>query len=98
MRPVKLSEKQITESLHDLPGWQLTEGCLQQQFIFKDFTAAWAFMSKIALRAEKMDHHPDWTNVYNKVTVRLCTHDAGGITELDIKLASYISKQLTNGI
>ena len=66
---------------------------LVKDFKFKDFVSAWAFMSSVALMAEKMDHHPDWTNVYNQVTIRLSTHDAGNkITDKDRKLASQIDK------
>lgn len=66
---------------------------LEKTFTFPDFVSAWAFMSQVALLAEKMDHHPDWSNVYNKVTIRLSTHDAGNkITEKDRKLAAQIDK------
>ncbi len=66
---------------------------LSKEFIFKDFVAAWAFMSSVALLAEKMDHHPDWGNVYNRVNIRLSTHDAGNtVTDKDRKLASQIDK------
>ena len=66
---------------------------LLKEFKFKDFVSAWGFMTKVALLAEKMDHHPDWSNVYNKVSIRLTTHDAGNkITEKDRKLAAEIDK------
>lgn len=66
---------------------------LQKTFTFKDFIAAWAFMNKVALIAEKMDHHPDWSNSYNKVTIKLSTHSAGNkITEKDRKLSGQIDK------
>ena len=69
------------------------QSALVKEFKFKDFVGAWAFMSGVALLAEKMDHHPDWTNVYNRVSIRLNTHDAGNkITEKDRKLASQIDK------
>lgn len=69
------------------------KSALVKEFEFKDFVSAWAFMSKVALLAEKSDHHPDWSNVYNKVSIRLCTHDAGNkITAKDRKLAEEIDK------
>jgi 4a-hydroxytetrahydrobiopterin dehydratase len=72
-----------------LPGWQLASGrdALQKTFKFKDFSEAFGFMSRAALVAEKMDHHPEWTNVWNRVEVTLATHSAGGLTELDLELA-----------
>ena len=75
------------------PHWHLAEdgGAIRRSFTFADFSAAWAFMSRVALLAEKHDHHPDWSNVYNRVTVTLSTHDAGGITKRDVKLAEAIS-------
>ncbi|WP_112320769.1 4a-hydroxytetrahydrobiopterin dehydratase [Oceanibium sediminis] len=70
-------------------GWQMTEGrdAITKAFKFKDFPAAFGFMTRIAIQAEKMNHHPEWSNVYNRVTVVLTTHDADGLTELDIALA-----------
>ena len=75
-----------------LPQWQLAEGrdAITRTFTFKDFNAAFGFMSRVALIAEKMDHHPEWFNVYNRVEITLSTHDAGGVTERDIKLARQI--------
>lgn len=93
-RPTKLSEEQIKEQLVSLEGWSYLDQKLHRDFQFKDFTEAFAFMSRTALFAEKMDHHPDWSNVYNKVSIDLSTHDAGGVTELDFKLASLINKIL----
>lgn len=75
--------------------WQETENKLYRKFEFKDFSQAFAFMTKVALAAEKMDHHPLWTNVYNKVEIWLSTHDAGDVvTEKDRKLASIIDKMV----
>ena len=69
------------------------QSALVKEFKFKDFVSAWAFMASVALLAEKMDHHPDWTNVYNRVSIRLNTHEAGNkITDKDRKLASQIDK------
>jgi 4a-hydroxytetrahydrobiopterin dehydratase len=91
MRPAKLSPEARAAALAALgaSGWSLAEGrdALQKNFRFKDFSAAWGFMSRAALVAEKLDHHPEWTNVWNKVSVTLTTHDAGGLTELDVQLA-----------
>ena len=75
--------------------WQENNNKLSRSFEFKDFSEAWAFMNRVALLAEKMDHHPNWSNVYNKVDIELTTHDAGNsITERDRKLAKAIDKLL----
>lgn len=87
MRPEKLSDEQIKEELRNLPGWLLQNGKLHKEYVFKDFVEAFAFMTKAALHAETMNHHPEWFNVYNKLKVDLMTHDAGGITSNDIALA-----------
>jgi|TARA_B100001146_G_scaffold33150_2_gene26519 4a-hydroxytetrahydrobiopterin dehydratase len=90
----KLSTKKRQEALKTLRGWKKTKGrnAIEKNFIFKDFKAAFSWMTKIALIAEKMDHHPEWFNVYNKVEVKLSTHDSGGITELDITMAKEMNK------
>nr|NIQ07522.1 4a-hydroxytetrahydrobiopterin dehydratase [Candidatus Korarchaeota archaeon] len=75
----------------DLPGWQVKEGKLHKDFEFKDFNEAFGFMTRAALHIEKMNHHPEWFNVYNKLSVDLQTHDAGGITENDTKLAKTLN-------
>jgi len=87
----KLSDEQIKEKLKELQGWQLVNGKLHKEFQFKDFNQAFGFMTRAALHAEKMDHHPEWFNVYNKLKVDLMTHDAGGITENDVKLAKILN-------
>jgi 4a-hydroxytetrahydrobiopterin dehydratase len=87
VRPEKLTDDQIQQELKSLPGWSLQDGKLHKEFVFKDFTQAFGFMTKAALYAEKMDHHPEWFNVYNKLRVDLMTHDAGGITANDVALA-----------
>lgn len=87
MRPEKLTDGQIQEELKNLPGWTVQNGKLHKEFVFQDFTQAFGFMTKAALHAEKMDHHPEWFNVYNKLRVDLMTHDAGGITANDVSLA-----------
>lgn len=86
-RPVKLSPEEVTSALASLPGWSVIDGKLHRDYKFPDFAQAFGFMAAVATAAEKLDHHPDWLNVYNRVTVNLSTHDVGGITELDLKLA-----------
>lgn len=73
-------------------GWSERNGGLEQDFKFRDFATAWTFMCRIAKEAEAMDHHPEWTNVYNRVSIRLTTHSKGGITDLDHALAAKINK------
>ncbi|WP_332681157.1 4a-hydroxytetrahydrobiopterin dehydratase [Bosea sp. (in: a-proteobacteria)] len=88
-RPKRLSAEARQEALGILAGWKLVEGreAIAKRFVFRDFSEAFGWMSRVALLAEKMDHHPEWSNVYKTVDVTLATHDAGGLTELDIKLA-----------
>lgn len=86
-RPSRLTEEQIEEALAGLDGWTVESGKLHRTFQFADFIQAWGFMSCCALVAQAMDHHPEWFNVYRTVTVDLNTHDAGGITALDVELA-----------
>ena len=85
----KLSPEQRAQALKSLPGWSLVEGreAITRSFKFKSFSEAFGFMARAALEAEKLDHHPEWFNVYNRVDVVLATHSAGGLTELDVKLA-----------
>ena len=90
MRPEKLTDSQIQEELKNLPGGSIQNGKLHKEFVFKDFNEAFGFMTKAALHAEKMDHHPEWFNVYNKLKVDLMTHDASGITSNDIVLAKIL--------
>lgn len=86
-----MTPEDITKNLADLPkGWALDGKKISRQFQFKDFNEAFAFMTRVAMQAEKMDHHPEWFNVYNKVKVELTTHDAGGVTEKDFKLARFM--------
>ena len=82
-------EEQLKEQL---PTWVVKNNSLFKEFTFKDFVEAFSFMTAVALEAEKIDHHPDWMNVYNKVIIHLNTHSAGGITENDFKLAGKIEK------
>ncbi|KAF0136847.1 MAG: 4a-hydroxytetrahydrobiopterin dehydratase [Xanthobacteraceae bacterium] len=85
----RLTDAQRRDALAALPGWIETEGrdAITRRFAFRDFSEAWGFMSRVALAAEAMDHHPEWFNVYRTVEVTLSTHDAGGLTEKDVKLA-----------
>ena len=92
--PKKLTDDARHQALERLQGWQLVDGrdAITKQFKFADFNAAFAFMTRAALAAEKMDHHPEWSNVWNRVNVTLTTHDAGGLTERDIALAEAMDK------
>ncbi|WP_321389526.1 4a-hydroxytetrahydrobiopterin dehydratase [Emcibacter sp.] len=90
---MKLDEDDIKEALAELPGWEKLEDrdAIRKSFKFEDFAEAFSFMTRIALRAEKMDHHPEWSNVYNRVEVTLTTHDLGGVTLKDVQLARFIN-------
>ena len=90
----KLEATAREEALGSLAGWREVEGrdAIAKTFQFKSFNQAWGFMSRVALKAERMNHHPEWFNVYNKVEVTLATHDAGGLTELDIELARFMDR------
>jgi len=87
-RPSRLSEAEIREALTRLADWELRDGKLHRTFRFANFSEAFGFMSRAALVAEKLDHHPEWSNVYATVSVDLVTHDAQGITVLDVELAA----------
>lgn len=88
----KLDTQARAREIAALDGWSDVDGrdAIQKRFTFKNFNDAFAFMTQAALKAEKMDHHPEWFNVYNKVDVTLATHDAGGVTGLDIELAAFM--------
>ena len=88
----RLDDGQIRAELGGLPGWAVQNAKLHREFKFKDFSEAWGFMCRVALLAEKMNHHPEWFNVWSIVKIELATHDVGGITELDMELARRISK------
>lgn len=88
--PTRLTDAEIALALAGLPGWNRDGEHLVRAYRFKDFTHAFAFMTRVALLAEAADHHPDWSNVYNRVDIRLMTHDAGGLTTRDIALAAAI--------
>ena len=84
---MKLSEKEIAAGLATLPGWSIVNGKLHKEFRFDNFSEAFAFMTRVALIAEQMNHHPDWSNVYNRVVIDLVTHDEGGISTRDLEFA-----------
>jgi 4a-hydroxytetrahydrobiopterin dehydratase len=88
----KLSDQEIERQIKNLEGWRVLNGKLNRSFEFSSFVKAFGFMTKVALEAEKMNHHPEWLNVYNKLNINLVTHDIGGISNYDIKLAGVISR------
>ncbi len=91
-RPVKIG---AATALASLPGWRAADGArdaIGRSYRFADFNAAFGFMARVALMAEKLDHHPEWSNVYNRVEVVLTTHDAGGVTSLDVALATFMDQ------
>ncbi len=90
----KIEEKALQDALEGLTGWSLVEGKLHREFKFDNFSEAFAFMTRVALDAHELDHHPEWSNVYNRVVIDLMTHFTGGITNLDIDLASRINAYL----
>ena len=85
-----LSAAQIDALPSTLPAWSLKEGKLHRTFTFADFSEAFGFMARVALAAESMGHHPEWSNVWNKVSIDLTTHDTGGLSDLDVELAKRI--------
>jgi 4a-hydroxytetrahydrobiopterin dehydratase len=91
--PTRLTDAERAALAGKLPGWSLVTGreALERSFRFRDFSEAWGFMSRVALLAESQNHHPDWSNVYNRVRIELSTHDAGGLTDNDVKLAQAIN-------
>jgi 4a-hydroxytetrahydrobiopterin dehydratase len=91
MRTENLPPEVVEDKLNGLADWELKEAKLHRQFIFGDFVEAFGFMSRVALLAEAANHHPEWSNVYNRVEIYLTTHDAGGITVRDFDLAKRIN-------
>ncbi len=87
-----LSKREIQEQLKSLPAWQVRQGKLHRELIFADFAEAFGFMTRLAILAEKHDHHPEWKNVYNRVIIDLVTHDTGGISPADFFLAQAAEK------
>jgi len=88
---MRLSAESIDEELKNLKGWKVLNNKLHKEFEFNDFNQAFGFMTRVAMHIEKMNHHPEWFNVYNKLVVDLTTHDAGGITQNDINLAKILN-------
>lgn len=89
-----LSDEGLEQALSRLDGWTKKDGKLHRELKFKDFSEAFGFMTRVALAAEWMNHHPEWTNVYNTVTIDLISHSAGAITQLDVALADRIQQML----
>jgi 4a-hydroxytetrahydrobiopterin dehydratase len=92
MAATKLSDKEVSAEVSKLPGWSIDQGKLHRVFEFRDFRQAFAFMTGVALAAESMNHHPDWSNAWNKVVIDLTTHSAGGLTKNDFDLAGQIQE------
>lgn len=94
MAVAQLTDEERIDALSELPGWHVNEArtAIEREFRFRDFSEAWAFMSRVALLAEKQDHHPEWSNVYNRVSIVLTTHDAGGLSARDIRMAQAIDE------
>ena len=90
--PARLTDTEIAARLQALPDWRVEGGKLHKPFAFRDFVEAWGFMSAVALVAEAMGHHPEWSNTWNRVVVDLTTHDAGGLTPLDFDLAARMEQ------
>lgn len=90
--PRALDPGEVDAWLSEHTDWSLRNGMLHAEFVFDDFVSAFGFMSQVALYAEKADHHPDWSNVYNRVTVDLSTHDIGGLSDADLRLAETMSR------
>ena len=88
---IRLSQTEIDEELKSLQGWSVVNEKLHKEFQFDSFNQAFGFMTRAAMEIEKMNHHPEWFNVYNKITIELTTHDAGGITKNDINLAKILN-------
>ena len=90
----KMTEEEIETRLDELDGWSVLDGKLQRDFTFDDFVAAFGFMAQVALIAESMNHHPEWFNVYNRVSIHLMTHDVDGISNNDFELAERVNRLL----
>ena len=92
-----MSTSEQQEKLGGVPGWTIENDGLSRTFVFPSFVVAFGFMTSAAIVAEKLNHHPEWSNVYNRVTVRLTTHDVGGLSELDFELAAKMSELAAAG-
>jgi 4a-hydroxytetrahydrobiopterin dehydratase len=91
-RPTRLTDAELAAELKQLPSWSLEGGKLHREYAFPDFVTAFGFMTSAAIVAQAMDHHPEWFNVWNKVRIDLNTHDAGGVTQLDVELATKMEE------
>ena len=91
MKPYLLQNEELNELVSKIPGWKINSNHIEREFTFENFIEAFSFMTKIALICEKHNHHPNWENIYSKVIIKLSTHDLGGITNLDQKVASEIN-------
>ena len=89
------TEEEVRPRLVFLEGWEFRDDGIEKTYQFSDFVAAFSFMSRVAIEAEKMNHHPEWSNVYHTVKIRLTTHDQGGVTDSDFKLAERIDKRVS---
>ncbi|MFC2030074.1 4a-hydroxytetrahydrobiopterin dehydratase [Chloroflexota bacterium] len=97
MTITKATDQEVQETIDELGSWRVKEGKLHREFLFQDFVQAFGFMTQAALVAERGNHHPEWFNVYNRVVVALTTHEAGGITEKDLKLARQMEQIASSG-
>ena len=88
---IRLTQLEIDEHMKKLPGWSVVNEKLHKEFQFESFNQAFGFMTRAAMEIEKMNHHPEWFNVYNRITIELTTHDAGGITKNDVNLAKILN-------
>lgn len=94
MKPATLTKEEIAENLCQLDGWHVLSGKLRKELKFANFSEAFSFMTLVAFESERLNHHPEWFNVYNKVIIDLITHSIGGISQLDITLAKFIDKNI----
>ena len=92
--PTVLSEEEIMDATSGMTGWEVVDGKLHKEYLFGTFNAAFGFMTRAAMEIEKANHHPEWLNVYNRLTIDLTTHDAGGITSNDVNLARVLDSLL----
>ncbi len=92
-----LTDDEVADRLRERPGWRLDDGALHKELLFEDFAAAFAFMTRVAYAAERLDHHPDWSNSWNAVVIDISSHAAGGITERCFALADAIDAAAASG-
>ena len=92
----KLTIDEINNSLLQLNGWSYNDNAIEKKFVFKDFNQAFSFLTRIALYSEKVNHHADWSGVYNRVNIKLSTHDAGGVSQKDIDFATEIERYMNS--